>query len=63
MDKSEKEQLVKDAYEDLKSEYGSDIFARFSQNDKLKMVQERLPKKPLYSILKIRQIILGKGEG
>lgn len=63
MDISEKHKEVMKAYGEVREEIGKDIFSMLGVNQRLQLVQDKLPTKPLYSIHAIRQIVFkDKGE-
>lgn len=63
MDKKEKIDVVKKAYDEVREEIGPRAFKMLSINQRLLLTQDKLPTKPLYSTAKIKDIVFGKDEG
>jgi hypothetical protein len=57
MDKSDKEKVVLNALKKVKEEYTPEVYAMLGVNQRLQLIQDRLPTKPLYSTAKIREIV------
>lgn len=62
MDKAEKKQLVVDAYKKLKEETDPDVFKLISMDQVASIIQEKLPKRPLYCANIIKTIIFESKE-
>jgi hypothetical protein len=60
MDKNEKQKLVTDAYEKLKAETDPKVFKAIGIDQIAIIIQDELPKKPLYCTGAIRKIISAK---
>ncbi len=61
MDKKEKSEKVRQAYEEVRTELGAETFKMLSMRQRLQLTQAKLPTKPLYSTAVIKQIIFDHG--
>lgn len=57
MDKNEKTQIVLDTYDEIKKELSSKVFVVLTVNQRAQLIQDRLPKEPIYCLVAINKII------